>query len=93
MMLFANNFAYLTSCGFRTELRFSCSEDGKIITDIHSDLGHFASLFPPPPIITPKPTTTTKYLFNVSQCNTYNVQYISQDGCTLPSGHLVVGPY
>ena len=37
--------------------------------------------------------TTTKYLFYVSQCNTYNVQYISQDGCTLPSGHLVVGPY
>ena len=56
MMLFANNFAYLTSCGFRTDLRFSCSEDGKIIADIHSDLGHFASLFPPPPIITPEPT-------------------------------------
>ena len=55
MMLFANNFAYLTSCGFRTDLRFSCSEDGKIIADIHLDLGHFASLFPPPPIITPEP--------------------------------------
>ena len=55
IMLFANNFAYLTSCGFRTDLRFSCSEDGKIIADIHLDLGHFASLFPPPPIITPEP--------------------------------------